>query len=81
MNGLGSDALVLVCDAREKKVVSINGEPRAPRVATIEWFRQNNHGELPTDGGLLAGGIPYVVDAWTILLARWGEILRDVNND
>jgi len=37
-NGAGSDALILLYDAKAKKVVSINAEPRAPRLATIEWF-------------------------------------------
>src|SRR5262245_33903488 len=30
LNGVGSDAVVLAYDAREKKVFSINAEPRAP---------------------------------------------------
>src|SRR5262245_4056292 len=36
-NGVGSDALILLYDAKAKKVVSINAEPRAPKLATIEW--------------------------------------------
>src|SRR3984893_11991023 len=31
LNGVGSDAVALVYDAREKKVFSINAEPRAPK--------------------------------------------------
>ena len=44
-NGLGSDAVALVYDTRTKKVFSINAEPRAPRLATIAWYQQNNRGE------------------------------------
>src|SRR5438094_10245362 len=56
LNGVGSDAVVLVYDARAKKVVSINAEPRAPRLATIEWHKQHNDGKLPSSDGLLSGG-------------------------
>jgi gamma-glutamyltranspeptidase / glutathione hydrolase len=74
LNGLGSDAVVLVYDAREKKVVSLNAEPRAPKLATIEWYEKNNGGKIPVDDGLLSGGLPGVVDAWYILLDRWGTM-------
>lgn len=71
-NGLGSDAELLVYVARENKVYSINAEPKAPKLATINWYNQNNGGKIPTSDGLLSGGIPGVVDAWYILLDRWG---------
>jgi gamma-glutamyltranspeptidase/glutathione hydrolase len=74
MNGVGSDAVILLYDAREKKVISINAEPPAPKLATIEWYQKNNDGKLPNSDGLLAGGIPGVVDAWYILLDRWGTM-------
>src|SRR5207245_1760478 len=74
MNGMGSDAVVLLYNAREKKVYSVNAEPRARKVATIEWYEKNNGGKLPQSDGLLAGGLPGVVDAWYILLDRWGTM-------
>ena len=74
LNGVGSDAVVLVYDAREKKVLSINAEPRAPKLATIEWYEKNNGGKIPASDGLLSGGLPGVVDAWYILLDRWGTM-------
>jgi len=74
MNGVGSDAVVLVYNAGEKKVYSVNAEPRAPKLATIEWYEKNNGGKLPHSDGLLAGGLPGVVDAWYILLDRWGTM-------
>ena len=73
-NGAGSDALILLYDAKAKKVVSINAEPRAPKLATIEWYQQHNGGKLPNSDGLLAGGIPGVVDAWYLLLDHWGTM-------
>ena len=74
LNGVGSDAVVLVYDAREKKVFSINAEPRAPKLATIEWYEKNSGGKIPVSDGLLSGGLPGVVDAWYILLDRWGTM-------
>ena len=74
LNGVGSDAVVLVYDARAKKVLSINAEPRAPKLATIEWYEKNNGGKIPVSDGLLSGGLPGVVDAWYILLDRWGTM-------
>lgn len=74
LNGVGSDAVVLVYDAREKKVLSINAEPPAPKLATVEWYEKNSGGKIPVSDGLLSGGIPGVVDAWYILLDRWGTM-------
>src|SRR5205807_2655397 len=47
LNGVGSDAVLLVYSVREKKVYSINAEPRAPKLATIEWYEKNNGGKIP----------------------------------
>jgi gamma-glutamyltranspeptidase / glutathione hydrolase len=74
MNGYGSDAVVLVYDAKSKKVWSINAEGTAPQLATIEWYKQNNNNRLPSSDGLLAGTVPGVVDAWFTLLDRWGTM-------
>ncbi|HTS37251.1 MAG TPA: gamma-glutamyltransferase [Candidatus Solibacter sp.] len=74
LNGIGSDAVLLVYSAREKKVYSINAEPRAPKLATIEWYEKNNGGKIPESDGLLSGGLPGVVDAWYTLLDHWGTM-------
>src|SRR3984957_7996076 len=74
LNGVGSDAVLLVYSAREKKVFSVNAEPRAPKLATIEWYEKNNGGKIPESDGLLSGGLPGVVDAWYTLLDRWGTM-------
>ena len=73
-NGVGSDAVVLVYVAREKKVYSVNAEPRAPKLATIEWYENHSGGKIPESDGLLSGGLPCVVDAWYLLLDRWGTM-------
>lgn len=74
LNGVGSDAVVLVYNARDKKVYSVNAEPRAPKLATIAWYEKNNGGKIPESDGLLSGGLPGVVDAWYTLLDRWGTM-------
>jgi gamma-glutamyltranspeptidase/glutathione hydrolase len=82
MNGVGADATILVYDAKTKKVYSVNAEGPAPRLATIEWYKEHNGGKLPISDSLLAGTVPGVVDAWYILLDRWGtmsfsEVLKE----
>jgi gamma-glutamyltranspeptidase/glutathione hydrolase len=74
LNGYGSDAVVLVYDAKAKKVWSVNAEGPAPKLATIEWYKQHNGGKLPTSDGLLSGTVPGVVDAWYTMLERWGTM-------
>ena len=73
-NGYGSDAVVLVYEAKSKKVWSINAEGPAPRLATIEWYKQNHGGTLPVNDGLLAATVPGVVDAWFAMLDGWGTM-------
>jgi gamma-glutamyltranspeptidase / glutathione hydrolase len=74
MNGVGSDATLLVYDARTKKVYSIDAEGTAPHLATIEWYKQHNGGKLPVNDSLLSATVPGCVDAWYILLDRWGTM-------
>jgi gamma-glutamyltranspeptidase/glutathione hydrolase len=73
-NGLGADAVILVYHAGEKKVYSINAEGTAPRLATIDWYNQNNGGKIPNSDGLLCASLPGVIDAWYVLLDRWGTM-------
>ena len=74
MNGVGSDAVVLVYDAKSKKVYSINAEGTAPKLATIEWYKKNADGKIPASDSLLSASLPGVVDAWYTLLSRWGTM-------
>jgi gamma-glutamyltranspeptidase/glutathione hydrolase len=71
-NGLGSDAQLLIYDAKAKKVWSLNAEGTAPKLATIDWYKTHNGGKLTVDDGLLAGTVPGDVDAWYVMLSRWG---------
>src|SRR5712691_323748 len=74
MNGIGADATLLVYDAKTKKIYSINAEGTAPRLATIEWYKEHNGGKLPVNDSLLSGTVPGCIDAWYILLDRWGTM-------
>ncbi|MCC6395333.1 MAG: gamma-glutamyltransferase [Bryobacterales bacterium] len=71
-NGIGGDATLLVYDAKAKKVWSLNAEGSAPKLATIEWYKKNRDGRLPLNDSLLSGTVPGVIDAWYLLLSRWG---------
>src|SRR5205823_1798541 len=73
-NGLGADAVILVYHAGEKRVYSINAEGTAPKLATIDWYNKNNGGKIPNSDGLLCASLPGVIDAWYILLDRWGTM-------
>ena len=72
MNGIGSDATLLIYDAKQKKVLSLNAEGTAPKLATIEWYKTHQDGKIPVNDSLLSGTVPGVVDAWYILLSHWG---------
>lgn len=74
LNGYGSDAMLLVYDAKAKRVWSINAGGPAPRLATIEWYEKNSGGKLPVNDSLLAATVPGVIDAWYVLLDRWGTM-------
>ena len=73
-NGVGSDAVILVYDSKAKKVWSLNAEGTAPKLATIDWYNKNMGGKIPDSDGLLSGTVPGAVDAWFILLDRWGTM-------
>src|SRR5262249_21717531 len=61
-NGLGSDAVLLIYDAKQKKVVSLNAEGTAPRLATIDWYKKNKDGKIPTNDSLLSATVPRGVE-------------------
>lgn len=74
MNGYGADAVALIYDAKAKKVVSINAEGPAPKLATIEWYQKNQNGRIPSNDSLLSAIVPGAIDAWYTMLDRWGTM-------
>ena len=67
-NGVGSDAMLLVYDARASRAYSVNAEGTAPQLATIDWYTTHQQGKIPVSEGLLSGTVPGVVDAGYTLL-------------
>ena len=49
------------------------GNP-APKLATIDWYNKHNGGKIPNSDGLLSASLPGVIDAWYVLLDRWGTM-------
>jgi gamma-glutamyltranspeptidase/glutathione hydrolase len=64
LSGVGSDAVLPIYDAQQKKVISLNAEGAAPKLATIEWYQTNQGGKIPVNDSLLSGTVPGAVDAW-----------------
>ena len=75
MTGIGGDANILVYSAREKKVWAINATGTTPKLATIDWYRENAGGKIPVSDGLLCGTVPGVPAACYTLLNRWGSMV------
>src|SRR5580698_1274831 len=74
LNGLGSDATLLIYSAKDNKVYSLNAEGTAPKLATIEWYKTHQDGKIPVNDSLLSGTVPGAVDAWYIMLSKWGTM-------
>src|SRR5580698_5304479 len=72
LNGMGSDATLLIYDAKTQKVWSLNAEGTAPKLATIEWYKTHQNGKIPVNDSLLSATVPGVMDAWYIMLSKWG---------
>jgi len=71
--GFGGEAATLIYSARDRRVVAINGNMRAPRAATIEWFRARGITDIPGDG-FLPAGVCAAPDALFTALDRYGRL-------
>jgi len=71
--GFGGEAPILIYDARERRVVVIDGSMRAPAAATIEWFRSRDITLIPGDG-FLPAGVCAAPEALITLLDRYGRL-------
>ena len=58
--------------ADRKEVVSIDGLGVWPRTASIEYFRKNHGGRIPS--GVLSSLTPGAADAWITALSRFGTM-------
>ena len=79
--GIGGDVFVLAWSAKEKRLVGLNGSGRSAARATVEHYRAKGYTRLPTFGADSVT-VPGALDAWSVLLARFGslplgEVLKD----
>jgi gamma-glutamyltranspeptidase/glutathione hydrolase len=77
-NGPAGECPMLVHDAARDETFAISGQGTAPAAATIDRMRALGVDLIPPDG-LLAATVPAALDAWCLLLARFGtRRLEDV---
>ena len=70
--GLGGDAFALVWDPAERRLHGLNGSGRSPAALTIERVGAEGHAGMPQRGPLSVN-VPGAVDAWDLLLGRFGR--------
>jgi len=76
--GIGGDAFILAYLAKEKRVTFINGTGPAPKLATLERYKE---GGIPSSG-LLSSTVPGAVGGFDLALRKYGtrkypELLAD----
>ena len=71
MNGPAGEVPILYRDAASDETHAISGQGTAPAAATIEHFRALGIDRIPGDG-LMAAAVPAALDAWCLLLERFG---------
>jgi gamma-glutamyltranspeptidase/glutathione hydrolase len=73
MNGPAGEVPILIYVAAEDRVYAISGQGTAPAQATIEQMRSLGVDMIPGDGHL-AATVPAALDAWCLLLERFGTL-------
>ena len=68
-SGLGGDAFILAYIGKEKRVTFINATGAAPKLATLERYRQE--GGIPSSG-MLANTVPGAVGGFDLALRKYG---------
>ncbi|MFO0946328.1 MAG: gamma-glutamyltransferase [Planctomycetota bacterium] len=71
--GIGGDLFVLLWDAKSQKLYGLNASGRAPRKATLDFFKEQNLAKIPTTGPL-SWSVPGCVDGWEVLHRRFGKL-------
>ena len=80
MTGVGGDAFWLIYDAKTRAVRHLDGGGRAAAGASIEWFRERGHAEVPFRGILPATlTTPGAVASWTEAHAAYGRLPLERN--
>lgn len=79
--GIGGDTFALFSFDHGRHVVGMNGSGRAPRRATLEWYRDRGHTRMP-ELGMLSVTVPGALKAWSDALQHYGRLtLGDVLED
>jgi len=78
--GIGGDGFMLYAPKGAGKVIAYNGSGRAPRRATLDWYRAQGFDSVPTFG-VHAVTVPGLVDTWCRIHSDHGskpleELLR-----
>src|SRR5512147_1593465 len=73
MHTFGGELSALVYTAHDRRVLAVNGNTKAPRAATIDWFRDHDLSLIPM-AGVLAAGPPAAPHALLSTLARAGTM-------
>jgi gamma-glutamyltranspeptidase/glutathione hydrolase len=69
--GIGGDLFAIVWDAKTQTLHGLQANGRAPKAATIDWFKKNGHEDIPI-GGPLSWSVPGCVDGWDELRRKFG---------
>lgn len=73
MAGLGGDLFSLIWTNETGKVDAINGSGKSGENATIDYYRNHGHEEIPERGPLAANTVPGTVDAWWEMHQKYGK--------
>jgi gamma-glutamyltranspeptidase/glutathione hydrolase len=68
----GGELPIMVYDAKRGVVEVVVGLGAAPRLATVEWFRENRNGVIQGRGDIANGVVPGHLDACLTALDRYG---------
>ncbi|MCZ6647388.1 MAG: gamma-glutamyltransferase family protein [SAR324 cluster bacterium] len=80
MVNFGGVAPIIVYHAAKGSVKTVSGLGRWPKRATVEYFKKNHNGELPS--GTQTSVIPAAPDAWITALRHFGTMsFEDVSAD
>lgn len=71
--GIGGDLFVLLWDAKTEKLYGLNASGRAPKAATLDYFKERNLDAIPTHGPL-SWSVPGCVHGWESLHQRFGHL-------
>jgi gamma-glutamyltranspeptidase/glutathione hydrolase len=71
--GFGGECPILIYSTKERRVVAVNGNTRAPRAATVRAYRRLGFDLIPHDG-FLSAGVCATPGALLTALERYGAL-------